>query len=116
MNRRHLLALLGTSMSTGCLRMSAAENGTTADSMGITQSGTATTGAETETSEQTSTDHEDPPEYPLGLSDDGVDRLLFSEHSRTLAGPLFGPHGLESIGHDLKLPMNGPIEWRIIRP
>lgn len=68
--------------------MSAGENGTTENPTGTTQSETVTV-SETDTGEETSTESDELPEYPLGLSNDGVDRLLFSEHTRTLAGTSF---------------------------
>lgn len=88
MKRRGLLALLaGGSGLSGCLRLAS-----TGDSTPTGRTETASPATPGGTGERTPTAERTPPgdaSFPIGLSEDGADELLFETHARTLSGSSF---------------------------
>jgi hypothetical protein len=102
MKRRTLLAALGVSGVSGCLRLQNSSGGTRTLGDGEPTDGTPTTlastttataataeppGTETPTESTPTEEPTDSPEevsYPVGISDDGVNEFLYGEHTRNL--------------------------------
>lgn len=96
MNRRHVLATLGVTLSGGCLRLTGGGDESTptrtttrsatarpTDSPTQTDSPTATD-TPTESATPTESPTPSPPSYPNGLSENGVRGSLFAFHTATL--------------------------------
>jgi hypothetical protein len=88
MRRRSVLAALATAGVSGCLRVSSEEE--TASQVGTadgrTETRTPFTDGSTATREGESVDAPQSVPYPIGVSDGGIDPILFSAHTRALTG------------------------------
>lgn len=102
MRRRELLALMASSGTGGCLRLASSGSSTPSPVTPVSNESPTETAVDSETRTPTSestrttseatetpTDTEARPEYPTGLSTDGVSPLLYETHKRELAQTSF---------------------------
>ncbi|WP_439028327.1 hypothetical protein [Haloarchaeobius sp. DT45] len=90
MKRRALLGALPTVAAGGCLRLTSGDDETATPGDTATRTETATaTATPTETETRTRTERTGDPEYPSGLSADGIGQFLYAFHTQELSRASF---------------------------